>query len=130
MLAGLEGTFKGHGKGSFPTIQPFSYGEEVTFKRLGTKNVFSYVQRTWNQETQAPMHAESGFLRVFDDRMVEFVLAQPTGLAEIEHGRCYLNDHGLVCMDTEVCPVFVRGVVLFIGLQGWPRDERRWQRFD
>jgi hypothetical protein len=100
-LARIVGAFKGTGKGSYPTIKSFEYGEEVVFARLGSKPIFSYVQRTWNLATDAPMHCESGYLRVFDDNVCEFVIAQPTGLAEIEHGRMYVNDDDVLFLDLE-----------------------------
>jgi len=116
IFSNLEGKFRGSGSGSYPTIQPFTFGEEVgfeslwqkklqrslvqvEFRRLGNKTqpaVFSYSQRTWNLATNTPMHAENGFLRVFDDRAIELIVAAPTGLAEIEHGRSYVNEEGLV----------------------------------
>ncbi len=101
LLAGvLEGTYRGEGKGYYPTIQPFTYTEEVVFARLGDKPVFSYSQRTRNAEGVG-LHAESGFLRVFPDHAVEFIIASPTGLAEVEHGKVYVDDTGVVRIDVE-----------------------------
>lgn len=49
------------------------------------------------------MHSECGYLRVFPDNVVEFVVAQPTALAEIELGKMYLHDSGdgTLCIDTQ-----------------------------
>lgn len=85
------GTWRGRGRGDFPTIEAFEYLEEVTFAPTG-KPVLSYVQRTRSVDGAA-MHAESGFLRRTgpvdaDTGMVpvEWVIAQPTGLAETSSG--------------------------------------------
>ena len=55
------------------------------------------------------MHTECGYLRVFDDNMIEFVLASPTVLAEIEHGVVRVNEHGIVCMDLQAGQEMVEG---------------------
>ncbi len=47
------------------------------------------------------MHTECGYLKVFDDNMVELVLASPTVMAEIEHGVVRVSEQGVVCMDLE-----------------------------
>jgi len=81
-LAALVGTWRGEGHGAYPTIEPFTYREEVVFAHDG-RPVLSYRQRTWRSDTDAPMHVESGFLRAPVDGQVEFIVAQPTGLSEI-----------------------------------------------
>lgn len=83
-VAALLGTWKGEGAGSYPTIKDFTYQEEVTFTDVG-KPFLHYVQRTWSP-TGAPMHTETGYLRVPGDGTVEFVLAQPTGQTELCEG--------------------------------------------
>jgi hypothetical protein len=92
-LAGLVGSFEGDGEGDYPTIEPFRYRERVTFGHAG-KPFLAYQQRTWHPDTGAPMHAEVGYLRVpgpaAEDQpgstRVEFVLAHPTGIVEVEEG--------------------------------------------
>jgi len=81
-LAALVGTWRGEGRGAYPTIEPFSYREEVVFAHDG-RPVLSYRQRTWRSDTDAPMHAESGFLRAPVDGHAELIVAQPTGFSEI-----------------------------------------------
>jgi hypothetical protein len=90
-LAGLVGTWEGEGSGHYPTIEPFSYGERITFGHVG-KPFLTYEQRTWRPDDGTPMHAEAGYLRVVPGvaigaLAVEWVLAHPTGIAEIEEGR-------------------------------------------
>jgi len=82
----LPGVWRGHGEGHYPTIATFGYREEVTFARLGDKPIISYVQRTWHLDDGRPLHGECGYLRLDGDR-VELLIAQPTGFAEVHHGR-------------------------------------------
>ena len=81
-LARLVGTWRGDGEGAYPTIEPFTYREEVVFAHDG-RPVLSYRQRTWRSDSDAPMHAESGFLRGRIDGRAELVVAQPTGFGEV-----------------------------------------------
>jgi hypothetical protein len=85
LLAGLLGTWRGDGAGEYPTIEPFTYVEEVTFSHVGTP-VLWYTQRTRHPTTGAPMHAETGFWRPVPPDRVEVVLAHPTGVVEVEEG--------------------------------------------
>jgi hypothetical protein len=93
-VAALLGTWKGNGAGSYPTIDDFSYTEEITFTDVG-KPFLHYVQRTWSP-TGAPMHTETGYLRVPDVGRVEFVLSQPTGQTELCEGSIVADADTLV----------------------------------
>ncbi|PWA58142.1 Calycin-like protein [Artemisia annua] len=86
-LSYLIGTWKGTGEGGFPTISSFSYGEELTFTHPGNKKpVIAYSQKTWKLNSGEPMHAESGYWRPKPDGTIEVVIAQSTGLVEIQKG--------------------------------------------
>ncbi|HLS34575.1 MAG TPA: FABP family protein [Brevibacterium sp.] len=91
-VASLIGTWRGPGRGEYPTISPFEYTEEVTFADVG-KPFLHYVQRT-RSPANAPMHMETGFLRVTGEGVVEFVLAQPTGQTELAEGRLAAGGDG------------------------------------
>lgn len=82
--AALLGTWKGEGAGEYLTIEPFTYTEEVIFTDMG-KPFLHYVQRTWSP-SGAPMHTETGYLRLPGDGAVELVLSQPTGQSELAQG--------------------------------------------
>lgn len=94
VLAPLVGTWAGEGFGDYPTIRPFDYIEEVTFGHLG-KPFLTYSQRTRSPDGQ-PMHAETGYLRVPSDGRAELVLAQPSGITEIDEGTVSASPDGLV----------------------------------
>ncbi|MFA9444198.1 FABP family protein [Egicoccus sp. AB-alg6-2] len=90
-LAPLLGTWAGEGEGHYPTIAAFRYREQVSFTHVG-KPFLVYAQRTAHPDSGAPMHAEVGYLRIVADVdptsvAVEFVLAHPTGIVEVEEGR-------------------------------------------
>ncbi len=83
-LGFLLGTWRGRGHGDYPTITAFDYLEEVTISGM-PKPVLAYQQRTRHAETEAPLHAESGWLRL-PGGVPELTIAQPTGIVEVHAG--------------------------------------------
>jgi hypothetical protein len=82
-LAFLLGTWRGNGHGSYPGIEPFDYGEEISFGHTGLAYL-TYSQRTWHPDG-APSHHESGFLRAAAGRY-ELLLAHSGGRVESAEG--------------------------------------------
>ena len=83
-LAFLIGTWRGEGHGSYPGIEPFEYGEEVSFGHTGRAYLI-YTLRTWHPDG-SPSHHEAGFLRAVGDGHYEMVLAQSGGRVEYAEG--------------------------------------------
>ncbi|RWV97449.1 hypothetical protein BHE74_00020265 [Ensete ventricosum] len=102
-LSYLLGRWRGQGEGGFPTINSFAYGEELLFSHSGKvaslislcvllfldlisleQPVIAYSQKTWKLASGEPMHAESGYWRPKPDGSIEVVIAQSTGLVEVQ----------------------------------------------
>jgi hypothetical protein len=94
----LVGTWRGRGRGVYPTIEPFEYTEEVVVEAM-PKPVLRYGQRTAHAATGEALHAEAGYLRLPDGRP-ELVIAQPTGIVECHAGE--LDGQRLVLRSTVV----------------------------
>jgi len=84
-LAFLVGTWEGSGRGVYPTIDGFAYTEHVEIT-APPKPFLAYRQRTRRAGTAEPLHMETGYLRVAGPGLVELIVAQPTGIAEVHSG--------------------------------------------
>jgi len=82
----LIGTWTGFGHGTYPTIEDFDYQEVVKFEPGPNKPFLSYSQRTKRLGTGEPLHAEMGYVRSIGPGRIEWVIAHPTGIAEILTG--------------------------------------------
>lgn len=88
-VAWLLGTWHGNGRGDYPTIEPFSYEQEVVFAH-DTRPFLHYFSRSWITDGDGkrvrPAALETGFVRPGDDNSIELVLSHPTGYSEIWYG--------------------------------------------
>ncbi|CAI5641237.1 peroxynitrite isomerase THAP4 [Oreochromis niloticus] len=74
------------GEGSFPTIKPFRYTETLHFSHVG-QPVINFMFNAFHAESKKPMHRECGFVRMQPGtNRVAFIIAQNSGLVEIEEG--------------------------------------------
>jgi hypothetical protein len=87
-MRSILGTWRGKGVGNFPTLTAsFQYSEELCFEAAHpTKPVIAYSHRTAHAETGAPMHRESGFMKLLPDGKFTWTVAQATGMAEVADG--------------------------------------------
>nr|CAD1834461.1 unnamed protein product [Ananas comosus var. bracteatus] len=93
-LSHLLGRWRGEGEGGFPTINSFRYGEELLFSHSGKpEDVEAAVGE--------PMHAESGYWRPKPDGSLEVVLAQSTGIVEVQKGS-YDAANKIVTLQSEL----------------------------
>jgi len=93
-LAPLLGTWRGAGRGDYPTIEAFEYTEEVTIGHAG-KPFLAYNQRTKGADG-TPLHAECGYWRPAGERGLELLLAHPSGIAEVLVGEVTETHYGLL----------------------------------
>ncbi len=85
-IAFLLGTWRGEGRGEYPTVDAFEYREEVRFWHEGKPFVL-YAQRTWRLPDESVSHGEMGYWRPHQDGGIELVLAHTTGVVELAEGR-------------------------------------------
>ncbi|XP_062538878.1 peroxynitrite isomerase THAP4-like [Armigeres subalbatus] len=79
-------------KGHFPTIKDFVYSETLKFESLG-QPLLNYEARSHNTATGAPMHLESGFLRIKPGtNQLAFMISHNFGLVVLEEGTAKENE--------------------------------------
>lgn len=84
-LAAFAGTWRGGGRGFYPTIESFSYTEEIGLLPVPGKPFLVYRSTTRAPDGR-PLHAESGYLRAAGEGGAELVVAQGSGLVEVGEG--------------------------------------------
>jgi THAP4-like, heme-binding beta-barrel domain len=100
-LAFLLGTWVGEGSGGYPTIEPFTYREELAFDDVGDAFLL-YRQESWGDGDE-PIHFERGFLRPGEGPgALELCLAHPIGVTEIAHGALHGTTINLTATHDDV----------------------------
>lgn len=99
-FAALAGTWRGGGAGEYPTIEPFTYTEELVVLPVPGRPVAHWRSTTRDAVSGEPRHAESGFLRAAGEG-VELVVAHSFGIVEaaagtLEAGLLSLRSTGLL----------------------------------
>lgn len=84
-LQPLLGTWRGNGRGEYPTIASFDYTDEWEFVAPPGKPFVRFAERTWDADGQ-PKHTETGYLRCPSPELIEIIAALPTGQAECGSG--------------------------------------------
>lgn len=99
-LAWLLGTWHGNGRGEYPTIEAFTFEQDIAIAHDG-RPFLHFFSQTWITDDEGervrPGALETGFLRVAgavpgdegagdEGLAVELVLAHPTGYAEVWYG--------------------------------------------
>ena len=102
-LGFLVGTWRGEGRGDYPTIEAFTYAEEIDFGTVPTKPFVTYAQRTRGSDG-LPLHSEVGYVRSPAEGLVEMVIAQPTGVTEIQTGAIEGTSLRLTSMGVGLTP--------------------------
>jgi len=101
-FAWLLGTWHGNGRGDYPTIEAFTYEQDVVFAH-DTRPFLHYFSRAWITDEEGnrvrPGALETGFLRPTADQGAEMVLAHPTGYAEVWYGTI---DGPRITMTTDI----------------------------
>ena len=84
-LAWMVGTWRGKGRGDYPTIDSFEFAQEVVFNHDG-RPFLNYYSRSWildkEGEILRPGGSETGFWRIKPHNVLEVVLAHNTGISE------------------------------------------------
>lgn len=91
-LAPLVGHWSGPGRGSYPTVEPFDYFEDLLYEHSG-RPFLSYSQRTRAADGR-PLHVEQGYLRLPEPGRVELLVVQPTGITEVDEGTLEVDASG------------------------------------
>ena len=88
-FAWLLGRWEGGGDGDYPTIEKFSFGQELIFQQDG-RPFMHYLARSWVVDEQGnkvrDAAQETGFLRCQEDGSCELLLTHNTGFVEIYYG--------------------------------------------
>ena len=86
-MAFLLGRWRGTGTGSYPTIEPFTYREELLFEQVGEPYLL-YSQESWDAVTGDPSTSSGGSCGPAPTSVRSSSCSRiPIGVTEMSHGR-------------------------------------------
>ncbi|XP_041848253.1 peroxynitrite isomerase THAP4-like [Melanotaenia boesemani] len=89
------------GQGGFHSIKPFSYTEKLHFSHMGQPAMY-FMFSASPEDSSKPSHRECGFIRMQPKtNRVAFIIAQDSGLVEIEEGELTGNQLNLQTQKLE-----------------------------
>ena len=85
----LEGYWEGIGRGSYPTLEPFSYKEETSFKVVKGEPYIQMTQKAWviDQNSWKFIHWETGIIAAVDSNKLKFYTCHMNGRIEVSFGK-------------------------------------------
>jgi hypothetical protein len=90
----LSGNWTGNGTVQFPTIDTFSYRESLSFVWDEERLLLFYQQLTRLLPRDEPSHAESGYLLIGPEGIVQWINVQASGRCEVLDCNDGLQDLG------------------------------------
>ena len=88
-VAWMVGRWEGIGKGTYPGIPDFEFGQQIDFAHNG-ENYLHYLSQTFeigpDGKAIRPLSMETGFWRPKHDGTIEVVMCHPSGYAEVWYG--------------------------------------------
>jgi hypothetical protein len=89
-VAWLIGRWEGTGRGTYPGIDDFEFGQQIDFAENGG-NYLHYLSQTFEMGPDGravrPLSMETGFWRPQSDGSIEVVMCHPSGYAEVWYGK-------------------------------------------
>lgn len=105
LLTPFLGTWKGHGRGGYPTLDAFEYSETLRVYQVPGAYFLAYEQSTDLVDPAGhPIrgsHWESGILRPLEDGSIELACVQGSGRVEVLRGTSLINESypGLISLQ-------------------------------
>lgn len=88
-IAWLLGRWEGSGKGTYPGVDDFEFGQQIDFAQNGS-NYLHYLSQTFEVDAEGravrPLSMETGFWRPQGGGALEVVMSHPDGYAEVWYG--------------------------------------------
>lgn len=131
-LAWMVGRWEGTGKGAYPGIDEFDFGQQIDFSHNGG-NYLHYLSQTFEMDAEGratkPRTMETGFWRPQRDGSIEVVMCHPDGVSEVWYGKINgakieLSTDAVV--RTVTAPDYVAGQRLYGNVDGdllWTFDK-------